>query len=199
MSIEALMQAAVARLIDQVEEFTADNCGIQPQGHPPPRAGDFYVSVDEGTIVVKDPQNRSFLAEYYNIAVWVSLRAGLYPMDSTSAMYLASLNRLTDLERKVITNLHGKEEVRRAANVLLGISEAAQDGDASAPGGDGSFGDALQWPIWYVGRGATVVHDSQWAGGGSHPEGGDEPGGAWQVRQLGFYGGWRIQNLSIMK
>lgn len=187
MSSEALIEAVVERLW-QFEPLKQDNCDIQPEGHPPETTADFYISVDEGPVQCTDPKGK--LDEKYYVNVWLSVAVGYLPGDSMRNAYLSNAYRLTHLERIVLPALHGREEVRALANAKLGISVAAMSGDVGA-GSDGSLGNGFQWPIWYQGRGATISRGADWAGGDSDTQ--------FLVRQLSFYGGWRIQDLSIMR
>ena len=192
MSIEALLEAAESELYETAvtDYFSPETCSIQPEGHPPQVMADWYVTLDEGSIEVTE-QGRGKLDEKYTIHAWVTLRAGLFAADRRRDMYLATNKRLTELERLVVRSIHGVEHLRRHANELLGISLEAQDGDTSARGGDGEYGSGFNWPLWYQGRTKTETKSAEWIGGSSPDE-------LFFVRQLAFYGGWRLQGLSAM-
>lgn len=172
--IEYLLQAARDRLRTVVP--LADKlCDLQPGGRPPARMGEYYISLDEARIQAGE---KTHLREVYTINVWITKRTGKYPRDKWSEIYLQNATGLGALERKIIAAIHGRQEVRVAANTLGGLPTAGT-------------GDIFQQPLWYTGRGATAPANAEWTGG-------DPENDAFLVRTLPFTGGLRVQALDIM-
>lgn len=183
MSIAALLTAARDRLRQKLvfpggPSRAAQYVGIQYQGRPPRTCGDWYIGLDESRVESSDT---AFLKEMYSIDVIISRKTGIYAPDQTGEIYLDNLSGLDVLERQVISAIHGRQEVRLAANVALGLKPP-----------DTSHGDGFQKPLYYPGRGRTVDRrDPEWTGSPSDS--------TFLVRTLPFRGGARIQSLEIMK
>ena len=79
MSMAALLEAAQDHL--RTELALADHfCGVQPDGDPPPAAGEFYVAIDEGGISAPGG-TENWLLEQLTIVVSIMRRTGQYMKD----------------------------------------------------------------------------------------------------------------------
>lgn len=173
-----LLDAVVAQMISGTYAFTnpvltSATCEVQFEGHPPPVAGTAYVSVDEGGVSSAGESQQFELAELHTVFVWCSVRISDTPIDRSRNLVARLRESLQKLERQAIKAIHGRQEVRAAANALL----------ASRTAGTGDF----QTPLYYAGRSATEHKGPNWSN-----EDGKEIAG-WLVRRLVFRGGLRIQ------
>lgn len=153
--------------------LTSRECGVQMEGHPPPVAGSFYISVDDGGTSATGGDNE-YLSETHMVNVWVSLRCAELPPDR-SAKILGRVNdSLQKLERQVLRAIHGQDSVRQQANTYLSGRSA----------GEGVF----QLPLYYQGRTGTVIQPSDWS-----LEFESDRMSGWYVRRLPFAGMQRTQ------
>ena len=170
MSAEPLLEAVRDTLVAQLG-LRPEECDVQPEGHPPTTMGDFYLSVDEGSVT--QSEKGLVISEIYGVSVFVTLRNGIFPKDRLAEAYdrnqglfLAGRKSLSFLERAAIRALHGNEQVRILACTKAGISLDAMFGPVvdrgDEPGGSGEYGDVYQLPLYYSGRGKTEVHDASW-------------------------------------
>lgn len=148
--------------------------GIQPEGRVPANVAHFYIAVDEARVTSGD---REFLKETFALEVTISFPTGRHAKDRYDAIYAENGATLDLWERRVITNIHGNQTLRIAANTLIG-----------APHVDN--GDSYVLPLWYVGRSRTRLEAADWSG--------ENNDSSWMVRVLPFTGGNRIQALDIM-
>ncbi|MGE3410126.1 MAG: hypothetical protein AB7I37_25305 [Pirellulales bacterium] len=193
MSIEALLEAAETRLIEQLG-FAEGEVSIAPDGKPPAKMGERFVSLDENSI---QSTERASLKENYAITVYITIRTGKLPADNRKKAYLSHLKALTGIERAVIKALHGRQEVRLAACNLLGISNEAmqaedQEDRDNAPGGDASRGHPFTIPLYYTGRQRTNTRADWILGSEASPA-------PCMVRELQFAGGLRLQSLDTIQ
>jgi hypothetical protein len=172
--IELLLQATRDRIRCQLK-LADGQCDIQPDGHPPARMGEFYISLDEGGIQSAD---KGFLKEVFSIDVFITKRTGVYPKDQYRRIYLDNATGLASLERKIIAAVHGSQELRVAANTLGDLPSTEN-------------GDAFQFPLYYMGRSKTRSAGGEWSGSAKEND-------CFLVRALRFTGGNRIQALDIM-
>lgn len=170
--IEALLEATRDRL-REVLQLQPHDCDIMPGGAPPAMAGDLYYAVDEVSVQSGD---RASLKETYSVGVWITLRAGVLPDDRMNNAYLSQSRFLTGAERRVLAAIHGKHELRAAANAILTRDKLI---------GSGEF----QWPLYYTGRGRTE-RKTGWILGDD-----EENPVPCMVRMLPFTGGLRLQNI----
>lgn len=172
--IEALLEATRDRLIDQLA-LSNFEVGIQPDGRPPAVMGEFYISLDEQNI---QSSEMGFLQERYAISIWFTLRAGIYANDRKDEPYLLQSKLLTAWERKIIKAIHGRQEIRQSANLLLAEYGATGSGEFS-------------FPLYYGGRTKTRTPGEWILGETADPS-------PCMVRELAFNGGLRTQNLDTI-
>ena len=159
-----------------VPVLTATNSSIEPGGNPPPRSGDFYLSIDESGVSTEGIQSQYEINELHSVEVFLSLRVSGNPRDRYDVLYRREAKGLRNLERQVLRAIHGKQAVRVAANSLL-VSR--------------SIGGAnYLTPLYYERRGKTEIHGADW----SNEDGSNING--WLVRRLPFVGMRRVQYLN---
>lgn len=148
---------------------------IQPEGHPPNFAGQWYVSIDEGGV---SSDSEYFLREKYTVKVWITRRTGVYPKDRAAKAYSDSQEGMETIERQVIDILHANETIRLTANTY-----------AAAPG---AGGDEFIRPLYYKpGRTTTHYMGSDWIPSNKEVD-------PCMVRELTFEGADRIQAYDVM-
>lgn len=174
-----LVLKAVRDALRQSNNWTSDQCDVQPEGWPPEVSGDWYVAIDEVGVTSRSNEN---LHEQYRIEIFVCLRAGLFPKDRMNKAYfddndyLDNHMTLDPIERATLTTIQRSFGVMNYANAV---------GNLPATG----LGDAFQGCLLYQGRGKTQ---------GGYPPG-TEAKTYWLRRILPFVGMDRMQDLQIAR
>jgi hypothetical protein len=149
---------------------------VRPEGRPPPWFSDWFIGVDEASVASTERQS---LREVFSVSVVLTKTVGKYPADRADEIYLENIIGLDALERQVIVAIHGNQTIRSAANDIIG---APTD----------RYGDAIQKPLYYIGRGQSAPRGAEWNGS-------EEQAVAFMTRTLNFSDAVRIQALSSMK
>lgn len=158
--------------------MTADHktIGVRAGGQPPATMGQWFIGIDEGG---EDSDQKLHLAEISKVAVSLTVRLGVFPGERTDEIYLNSLRGFRTYERQIKRALHGNQAVRTAANVLLAAAATADY-------------YPFQTPVYYVGRGPTSFHGSEWLLGAGEKN----SNSAFAVRVYNFTGGHRLADNS---
>lgn len=171
-AIVAIIDAATDALINGPRKITAQtpnyrNVGFQPGGQPPPRSGSLYIALDDGGESASGQEN--YLAEVYTLSVIVSIRLGQQAQDQYDKIYRELGKKFSSIVQGVKNCLHGQQDIREAASLLL-------------PTGSAPFTCAL----FYEGSSGTELKGPEWSG-----EMSDKLYG-WAVKRLRFSGMRRI-------
>tara|TARA_B100000949_G_scaffold148547_1_gene130512 strand:+ start:248 stop:790 length:543 start_codon:yes stop_codon:yes gene_type:complete len=133
MSMARLLIATRDQLWSAISVLDETNCGINPDGQPPPFAGQLYVSV-HGTEWTVGGMVDGGLDEEFGIACTVTMRAGFTPDDRMGdSLYIKLATGLEDLVRKIIV------EIRTSRWIILNAANALMPDDL-----DG-FVEPLRW------------------------------------------------------
>lgn len=128
--------------------WDATKCGIQPDGTPEPTAGEFYVALDEGSVSGEGSRNY-YLGEHFDIDIWCMRRVGRFPKDFRGQMlqrddtYLASIETLEKIERKIIVALHQNFTLVNFINQHFALPDQVK-------------GDKFILPLVYQGRSGSA-------------------------------------------
>lgn len=162
--------------------FGKDQCDITIGGRPRDSCGELFIGVDEaGVDPLGDSQKNHFAGEEHRISIGIWRRAGQYGEDRSGHAllsddpYLAGIQTLDDIERKVYVAIHMNQELRQAVNVRLSVPSTK--------------GDSVTTPLAYGGRTKTQSENVNDGGSGSGP---------WFFRIMRFTGMKRVQSLQIM-
>jgi hypothetical protein len=123
-------------------------CGIQPEGVPPPTAGEFYVALDEGNVSGTDSRNY-YLGEFFDLDIYCLRRVGRFPKDYKGQMlqrddtYLASIETLEKIERKIVVALHQSFTCMNFINSHFALPDQVK-------------GDKFILPLVYAGRSGST-------------------------------------------
>lgn len=180
MSMSAILTATELWL-RQENDWEINQCGIQPNSEPPPSAGQWYVSIDDGGIDQTARPEDHYLRELFRVEVGVWRRPDQLPKDrkrdllKTTSIYAAEAQTLESLERAVIRKLHKSQGWRQLCNTNAGFPSAAN-------------GDQVIMPLVYLGRSKceTISFGSQ----NEH---------VFFGRRLRFRGADRTQSLECMQ
>ncbi|WP_020474923.1 hypothetical protein [Zavarzinella formosa] len=135
--------------------LSADVCDEQPDGQPPPNAGQVYYAVHEGAWTNTADES---LDEYCGVCVTITLRAGYAPRDRIA---LALLRDLRARRAAVRAAIHDNYDLMNLANTKLGPAvngfvEPLRFRDAGRPqtkGPDWFYAEAAGHPV----AGVTVT------------------------------------------
>lgn len=159
-----------------------DQCRVSFLGEPVDSAGEFFIGIDEESVdPMSDTQVNDYLGEVHRIAIWIWRKSGQYGDDRRGDMllpedlYLAGIETLDTLTRKVIKAVHQNQDLRAAVNTRL-----------VAPS---DKGDIVQTPLAFNGRSRTQGRSVEDGGAGDGP---------WMVRTVRFIGMKRVQCLDTM-
>ena len=172
--LEALRTGPKAFSAPVLDSKTSD---VEPDGSPPPRAGNFYISVMEnGTRSVGDAAQFA-LEEVHRVVVFVSIRIAATPQDRYDVILRRNTKGMKVLERQVLRAVHGQQWIRSRANAI-----------ALAAGNMGVGDQGYLTPLYFEGRSQYAVRGADWSSETNSSLG-------WVVAQLPFVGMRRIQYL----
>lgn len=180
MSMESLLDA-VEDAVRTAGDYTEAQCGVQPDGMPPPSAGQMYAAIHGGAWDSAD-QEAHRLDEYLGVAVTLSMRTAFTPRDRVGR----------EAVRKAKKGLYARAEVIRAAlhmsyTVILAANTAMDATYTDA----GRAVDGFVEPLKFSGGGRVQRQGPDWWGGSDDGEGGD-PGFTLEVN---FVQARRVQKL----
>jgi len=112
------MNELILATVDQLRSVSglaldAKSCDEQPDGQPPPNAGQIYVAVHEGSWTNTQDE---CLDEYCGVNVTVTLKAGFVPKDRTA---LKLLQRLRLIRAQIRAAIHNNYTLMNTANLKL--------------------------------------------------------------------------------
>ncbi len=125
MSMEALLLAVCDHLRTQLS-LSEEACGVQPDGTPPPSAGEAYYAVHAtGVQQLSDYAQR--LEEVCGFSVTITRRGPYAPLDQDGSEIVAKRKLgLYALARRVRAKVHGSWAVLTAANVIITADEGSE-------------------------------------------------------------------------
>lgn len=171
MSVEALLDAVRDRIRNACR-YADDQCDVQPDGSPPPDAGEVYVSVHPQGFRNEDDYAHA-LNEVVEIGVTLTMRAAWLPVDRQGNQMVA----------KASTGLYARAEAIRAAVHMDYVSMNAANTTI------GASENGFVEPLKFRSCSAPQLKGPDWFN--AEGQGGD-PAAGWAV-ELQFGGARRVQ------
>lgn len=129
MSSRALLKGVESRLREELSDPQGKIVGVQPDGRPPPSAGQWFYAVHPGGITGDDPNSLSH-DRLYAVTVTITARMGYAPRDRRGERMTLD-QELLDRAEQVADWLHQDDGHRILANQL--ISGTAEWADLQTP------------------------------------------------------------------
>lgn len=101
------------------------NFGVEDEGMPPPTAGNWYITLDDGGVTQKARPEDYYIHEELTITVAIWRRQSHIPQDKLGNQFLATdkyqpqIKTLDKLEREVVTRLHQNYGLHVAINEAI--------------------------------------------------------------------------------
>jgi len=123
-SLSALLTAVQNHLRTQLS-LSPDECGVQPDGQPPPFLGKRYIAIHATGWSPGDIQDYGpVLDEVLSLAVTITVRAPKSPRDRiTTNIYLKEATGIEAIARSIMLALHSNVTVLSLANAELEDTE----------------------------------------------------------------------------
>lgn len=120
MSLTALLVAVRDTLREKIP-LAVEECGIQPDGQPPPSAGRRYVAIHPTLWSPEITQgNSNVLDETFSLACTLTFRIPARPRDQQmEAFFLEALDGMDTLARNIVSLLHASYDILDSANLRL--------------------------------------------------------------------------------
>lgn len=134
MSAMSLVLEGTRDYLKTQNSWDTTQCEIQDQGTPPAVAGEFFVALDDGGVETQG-EDSELLREIQLIEISVWRRLGGYAPDKVGVMlldtdiYRNTIETLSTLERKVVSQVHGDWALRVAINTQFGLPDATLGGE----------------------------------------------------------------------
>lgn len=178
----AMLLEGVRDFLRKENSWKLGQCDIQQGANPTNTSRGFYIALDDDGVQTATPENH-FLKERYTIQIAIWTETGSLPADMSgmaqlrSDKYTKGRATLDSLERKILAQLHQRQEPRNETNAQFGLP--------------GEAGCIFLLPLAYISRPKNEVFGAIQQGAANVAQ--------WLGRRLRFTGFDRTQNIGSVK
>jgi len=187
---DALILETVTSFIQELTEWTVDNCKPKHDGRPDPIMGDFFCAVHMNEYQTRSKIVSGELEEIWGFAVTVTKRLSAVPIDRvTDSIYLNNVRGISTLINKIIIKLDSSKD-----RFLNTINDAYEYTDEDIADLLRSYQFMTPYRFMYRSP-KPVLNDEEWTHGTHGDPSRDNRDGLNTMSMTAFFGGLTTQVL----